>query len=151
MCQWYVSIKFEGLRETKIKRIWAFLTNFPVPFRSKLGSGCSRGRDVKLPEAFQSSKRCFSWVVFGGMYLSDHLLDCQKIGTYLILFCLTQMKIILKKIGRRFGGCNRAKQCLTFQSDIFLRSVFKFANVQNRTIYIVGTMWNLVRRGIAKN
>mgnify|MGYP004184411353 CR=1 FL=1 len=51
----------------------------------------TRGRDVKLPEAFQSSKHCFSWVVFGGMYLSDYLLDSQKIGTYLILFCLTQM------------------------------------------------------------
>ena len=29
--------------------------------------------------------------MFGGMYLSDYLLDFQKIGTYLILFCLTQM------------------------------------------------------------
>ena len=63
-----------------------------------------RGCLDKLTEAFQSSKRCFSWVVFGGMYLSDYLLDSPKIGTYLILFCLTQMKITSQNFGRRFGG-----------------------------------------------
>ena len=63
-----------------------------------------RGRDVKLPELFQSSKRCFSWVVFGGMYLCDYLLDSPKIGTYLIIFCLTQMKIMFKHFRETVWG-----------------------------------------------
>ena len=64
----------------------------------------TRGRDVKFPERFQSSKHCFSWVVFGGVYLCDYLLDSPKIGTYLILFCLTQMKIMFKNFRETVCG-----------------------------------------------